>query len=94
MQIRHWKLFYNLSVLLLGCTHGEVRLNGGLNLLEGRVEVCVNNTWGTVCDDGWDVYGARVLCRQLGFSSTGTLLTIVFYGFARVLAATYAECFG
>ena len=57
-----------------------IRLVGGSSYNEGRVEMNYNGEWGTVCDEGWDDTDAGVVCRQLGFGSSGTAIGSAGFG--------------
>ena len=59
------------------CPNGDLRLRGSTTLYKGRVEICVNGVWGTVCDDYWDYSDSRVVCRQLGYSEFGKPLQYI-----------------
>ena len=53
------------------CTDGEVRLVDGSSPHEGRVEVCVNEAWGTICSNGWGSSDGNIVCNQLGYLPIG-----------------------
>ena len=55
-------------------------------MAEGRLEICINGLWGTVCNDGltgndgFDIDAARVVCRQLRFPEDGEFIVVGMHG--------------
>lgn len=70
--ISELKLLFRIKT---GCADGEIFLSNGS---AGRLEVCFNNTYGTVCDDYWDDLDAKVVCRQHGFNATSNHYGVLY----------------
>ncbi|XP_052275321.1 deleted in malignant brain tumors 1 protein-like isoform X1 [Dreissena polymorpha] len=60
-----------------------LRLVGGTNRFQGRVEVLVYNIWGTVCDDNFTDQEATVTCRMAGFPNGGNVIRGTSFGGAK-----------
>ena len=76
--------FYNYSNItyistknniLIGCAESDIRLLEGSTEYEGRVEICRGNRWNSICYNQWTAIDARVVCRQLGFTTAGDKLS-------------------
>ena len=52
--------------MISNCKTGDVRLVSEISPIEGRLEICINNAWGSVCRDSFSRDDAQVACRQLG----------------------------
>ena len=62
---------YDVAVSCQGLcsTQGDLRLADGWTYA-GRVQVCINGHWGTVCNNGWSGADSQVVCRQLGYTDS------------------------
>ena len=61
----------NVGIIFVTFMLGELRLADTVRrqtyTIFGRLEVKINNTWGSLCNKGWDINGATVACKQLGY---------------------------
>ena len=49
------------------CTHGSLRFVDGNVKHEGRLEICINGLWGTICNNDWRDSDSRIACKQLNY---------------------------
>ncbi len=61
------------------CINGDVRLANSTQANAGRVEICYNNHYGTVCEDDWTTEDANVVCGQLGYEKYGKLVNYMIF---------------
>ena len=59
------------NTLHANCSDGMVRLVDGSSEYEGRVELCLNGAWGTVCGRYWGTQDSSVVCANLGYQRLG-----------------------
>ncbi len=57
--------------------NSEEYMTGSEITVGGRLEICHQGVWGTVCDDEWSISDAIVACRQLGHKTEGKLYSTI-----------------
>ena len=96
LPLKNHRIAIEAMPLFILCTEtcneiGAVRLVGGATITEGRLEICINGHWGTVCNDGFDVNAAVVVCRQLGVNESGESMLIT--NFTKLLSNIGTDIF-
>ena len=64
-------MYTDNDILFSNCSTGDVRLVGGATPNEGRIEICTNGIWASICSSRFDRSDANVVCSQLGYHNSG-----------------------
>ena len=77
----HQLYFSDISLVVSGFQNinkdGDVRVIGGSYPWEGRVEIYISGSWGTITDSDWTSDDAQAVCRKLGYFKPGELATLI-----------------
>ena len=78
--------FFYLAIADSLCENGDVRLDTSGAAIGGRVEICYDGIWGSICNKEWTIDDARVACKQLGLPLEGVIkFSGVKYAFFKYL---------
>ena len=72
-----------VDIVIGPCIDGSIRIipSSARSAIKGRVEVCFNGIWGTICSLNWDDQDASVACKQLGYSAEGSTQILKCFNF-------------
>ena len=70
-------MIVDVASLQQKCNETDVGLVDGLIPGEGKVKICINGTWNSVCSRSWDISDATVVCQQLGYDECKYTLLLV-----------------
>ena len=79
LSCNHCKTRHNLvlplfcDIIIATCTDGDLRLAEGTRDTDGKLEMCFNSRWTSAAGEGWMLNNTIVACRQLGYTTSGSL---------------------